>query len=206
MTTPPFAALRRLAAQRPQQEQCELCSAPLREEHRHLVEPSTRQLVCACDPCSILFSGQSDTRYRLVPSRVRYLEGFVLPDEVWDSLLIPVNMAFFFCSTAAGRVVALYPSPAGATESQLDLDAWTGLEVANPILRELEPDVEALLVNRIGKNREHFLAPIDRCYQLVGLIRAGWKGLSGGTEVWSAIDGFFSDLRARATALQRPAG
>ena len=206
MTTPPFATLRRLAGQRPQQEQCDLCSAPLREQHRHLVEPSTRQLVCACDPCSILFSGQSDTRYRLVPSRVRYLEGFVLPDEVWDRLLIPVNMAFFFRSTATGRVAALYPSPAGATESQLELDPWLDLEAANPILRELEPDVEALLVNRVGNVRDHFIAPIDRCYQLVGLIRAGWKGLSGGSEVWTAIDGFFSELRARATTVQPPAG
>lgn len=162
------------------------------------MEPATRQLVCACDACSILFSGHSQARYRQVPSRVLYLDGFQLPDEAWERLLIPVNMAFFFRSTAADRVLALYPSPAGATESLLELESWQELEDANPVLRELQPDVEALLVNRVGGARDHFVAPIDRCYELVGLIRAGWRGLSGGADVWTAINGFFADLRGRA--------
>jgi hypothetical protein len=197
-------SLRRLAAQRQAVEQCDLCSAPLREGHRHLLEPAHRQLVCACDPCSILFSGHSDRRYKMVPDRILYLAGFEMPDELWDSLLVPVNMAFFFRSTPEERMVALYPSPAGATESLLGLEAWEELEVANPILREMEPDVEALLVNRVGSIRAHYLVSIDRCYELVGLIRSGWRGLSGGTEVWKMIGGFFKDVEARAKRVGEP--
>jgi hypothetical protein len=44
---------------------------------------------------------------------------------------------------------------------------------------------------------EHWLVPIDDCYQLTGLIRTHWKGLSGGDEVQQHIDGFFDQLRSR---------
>jgi uncharacterized protein DUF5947 len=200
----PFMSLRRLAVQRQEVEQCDLCSAPLREGHRHLLEPAHRQLVCACDPCSILFGGHSDRRYKMVPDRILHLAGFEMPDELWDSLLVPVNMAFFFRSTPEERMVALYPSPAGATESLLGLEAWEELEAANPILREMEPDVEALLVNRVGNIRAYYLVSIDRCYELVGLIRSGWRGLSGGTEVWRTIDGFFKDVESKAKQVGGP--
>jgi hypothetical protein len=60
-------------------------------------------------------------------------------------------MAFLFHSTPERRPVALYPGPAGATESLLSLDAWEQLVASNPALADLEPDVEALLVNRIGE-------------------------------------------------------
>jgi uncharacterized protein DUF5947 len=200
----PFTSLRRLAQEAQAEEQCDLCSAPLREGHRHLVEPANRQVVCACDPCSILFGGQSERRYKLIPDRILYLAGFDLPDDLWDSLLVPVNMAFFFRSTPEARVVPMYPSPAGATESLLELEPWQELEAANPILKELEPDVEALLVNRVGGVRDHYLVPIDRCYELVGLIRKDWRGLSGGTEVWRTLDGFFTSIKASATVVGEP--
>ena len=193
-----LAGLRRLTRPREPDERCELCSTPIPSEHRHLIEVETRMLVCSCQACSILFSGQADTKYRLVPSRVLFLEGFHLEDHEWDSLLVPVSLAFFTYSTPAGRVMAFYPSPAGATESQLGLDTWRELEAANPVLAQLEPDVEALLVNRVGAARDHFLVPIDECYRLVGLVRVGWRGLSGGSEVWREIASFFGQLRERA--------
>jgi hypothetical protein len=193
-----LAALRRLTRPREPEERCELCSAPIPSEHRHLIEVETRMLVCCCRPCSILFSGQAETKYRLVPSRVLYLQRFRLEDQEWDSLLVPVSLAFFTYSTPAGRVMAFYPSPAGATESQLGLDTWRELEAANPTLAQLEPDVEALLVNRVGDARDHFVVPIDECYRLVGLVRLGWRGLSGGSEVWREIASFFSQVRERA--------
>ncbi len=100
-------------------------------------------------------------------------------------------------------MVALYPSPAGAVESLLSLDAWNEIVQENAILSQLQPDIEALLVNRVGHAHEwsaaeYFIAPIDECYKLVGLIRANWKGLSGGAEVWAEIGRFFSALRAQA--------
>jgi hypothetical protein len=113
-------------------------------------------------------------------------------------LHIPINLAFFFHCSPAGRVVAQYPSPAGAVESLLTLEAWHELAEDNLILRELEPDVEALLVNRVGQAREYYRAPIDKCYQLVGLIRSNWRGLSGGAEVWEEIGRFFAGLKERS--------
>ena len=94
--------------------------------------------------------------------------------------------------------MAFYPSPAGATESQLTLERWEELMSNNPILQEMEPDVEALLINRLRDAREHYIVPIDACYQLVGLIRLCWKGLSGGEEAWKAIAEFFGDIRAKS--------
>jgi hypothetical protein len=45
--------------------------------------------------------------------------------------------------------------------------------------------------------REHWIVPIDDCYELVGLIRSRWRGFGGGEEVWAAIHGFFDDLPTR---------
>ena len=91
-------------------------------------------------------------------------------------------------------MVAFYPSPAGPTESLLELEAWTELEAANPVLGTMQPDVEALLVSHARDMNEHWLVPVDDCYELVGLIRSRWRGFGGGEEVWAAIDHFFEDL------------
>jgi hypothetical protein len=120
----------------------------------------------------------------------------------WDGLMIPIEMAFLFSSTPHGKVVAFYPSPAGATESLLSLETWNDVVNENPMLAGMEPDVEALLVNRVGAGRgvkpQFFIVPVDECYKLVGLIRMHWRGLSGGTEVWREVGQFFADLKKRA--------
>jgi hypothetical protein len=190
--------LRRFVRPRPPVERCELCAAPLATEHPHLLEPSSRQLRCCCDACAILFSDQQEGRYRRVPSRVEALPDFRLEDERWEELHLPINLAFFVLSTAAGRVQAFFPSPAGATESLLTLEAWNALVADNPDLDTLEPDIEALLVNRMNGTRDCYLVSIDECYKLVGLIRTHWRGLSGGTEVWDAIGRFFDGLDERS--------
>ena len=184
-----------------EEERCDLCSEPIAAEHRHLLDLERRQILCACGACKILFDWKEagGERYRLIPERCLEIADFDLDDARWQSLRIPVDMAFFFASTAVGRVVAFYPSPMGATESLLELEAWEDLQARNPLLAELEPDVEALLVNRARGAREHWLVPVDRCYGLVGLIRMRWKGLAGGEEVWEEIGRFFDGLRERAT-------
>jgi hypothetical protein len=184
-------------------EHCELCSADLAREHPHLVELASRQILCACDACAMLFDGMERSKYKRVSRRAQYLAGFELTDGQWENLLIPINMAFFFRSSVEGKMIALYPSPAGAVESLLPLEAWDEIAESNPALRGLRPDIEALLVNRVGHARgispaEYYLAPIDECYKLVGLIRTNWKGLSGGAEVWTEIGRFFADLRSNA--------
>ncbi|HEY0407919.1 MAG TPA: DUF5947 family protein [Pyrinomonadaceae bacterium] len=200
MSQSPLAALRRFVRPRSALvERCELCSAELAADHQHLVEPASRQLVCACEPCAILFSGQAGTKYKRVPRRIRALPNFQLTDAQWDDLMIPIQLAFFFNSSPAGRVVALYPSPAGPTESLLALDSWNEIVERNPILREMETDVEALLVKRVGGESEYYLVPVDECYKLVGLIRAHWRGLSGGTEVWREVGQFYASLKERSS-------
>jgi hypothetical protein len=178
------------------EERCDVCGAPLEPRHRHIADLDSRRLLCACDACRILFdrTAAGGGHFRLIPERPRPLPGFVLDDAVWAALRIPVDMAFFFRSTAAGRVVALYPGPMGATESLLDLAAWDELVASNPALETMEPDVEALLVHRAGGARDHVIVPIDRAYRLVGIIRRQWKGLGGGDAVWREIARFFEQL------------
>ena len=197
-----FLKLQGLARERPDVERCELCGATLAAEHQHLLEPAARRLSCTCDACAILFSDRQWSKYVRVPRRIQYLTEFQLSDAHWESLHLPINLAFFVYNSPTERVIALYPGPAGATESLLTLETWQDLVALNPILREFTPDVEALLVNHLGELREHFRVPIDECYRLVGLIRTNWRGLSGGTQVWAAIHGFLNSLRQRS----RPGG
>jgi hypothetical protein len=179
-----------------------MCSRELAAEHTHLLETVSRKLICACEACAILFSGNQNLKFKRVPRNVHFFSDFRLTDAQWDSLMIPIEMAFLFYSTPHEKVMAYYPSPAGPTESLLSLDTWNDVVQENPILNELRSDVEALLVNRVGAARgvkpEHYLVPIDECYKLVGLIRMHWRGLSGGTEVWRAVGAFFTELKAKA--------
>jgi hypothetical protein len=199
-----FGFLRQFVRRSDPTESCEMCSTPLGIAHQHLLEPATRKLVCACDACAILFSSQGAKRFKRIPRRVLALDNFHLTDGQWDSLMMPINMAFFFESTPQGRVIALYPSPAGATESLLPLDAWEDIASENAALRGMQSDVEALLVNRLGHARgfstpEYYIVPIDECFKLVGLIRGHWRGLSGGTEVWQQMAHFFDGLKQKAS-------
>jgi hypothetical protein len=204
------AFLRQLARRRPAaegEERCELCSAPLAPAHQHLLDPKKRQIVCACDGCVILFCGQTGAHYLRVPRRIQRLVGFQMSDLQWEALMLPINLAFFYRDSAARRMLAMYPSPAGATESLLSLESWEEIAAQNRALQRMEPDVEALLVNRIGLTREgesagYFVVPIDECYRLVGLIRLHWRGLSGGPEVWNEIQQFFDDLRSRSVDVE----
>lgn len=197
-----FEFLRQFARKREPLERCEMCATPLAADHQHLLDPANRKIVCACDACAILFYAQGETKFKRVPRRIRFLPDFQLTESQWSGLMMPINMAFFFKSTPQnGRVIAMYPSPAGATESLLTLDTWDEIAANNPVLGDMEADVEALLVNRIGHSRgftepEHYIVPIDECYKLVGLIRSHWSGLAGGTEVWQQIAGFFTRLKA----------
>jgi hypothetical protein len=194
-----LASLRRFARPRAPLECCDLCGARLPEEHGHLLERATGKLHCACEPCSILFDTQGVARFRRVPRRIQILDGFRLSDETWAALGLPINLAFFVRSTPSGGVMALYPSPAGATAAAVDEDeeGWRRLTDDNPSLRTLEPDVEALLIHRVGDAREAYRVGIDECYRLSGLIRVHWRGLSGGQAAWAEIARFFDDLKRR---------
>lgn len=205
-----FATLRRFARTRAAVERCELCSLELAARHQHLIELADRKLVCACDACAILFANTGSGKYKRVPRQSLALPEFRLSDMQWENLLIPINMAFFFHNSQTGKVAAIYPSPAGATESLLMLEAWEEIVSENPILKNMESDVEALLVKRVSRmgeqseqsSAEYYIVPIDECYKLVGLIRAHWRGLSGGATVWEEIRQFFADLQAHSRVVR----
>ena len=126
--------------------------------------------------------GPSLRRRRVPPRRGTHAVAadLELPEEVWASFQIPIGLAFFMESTVAGCVVALYPSPAGATESELHFSSWRRMLELNPVLAGLEPDIEGLIVNRLSDPPAYAIAPIDRCYALTGTIKLNWEGISGG--------------------------
>jgi hypothetical protein len=198
----PLAVLQRMRAGRPAQspyERCEMCGETIADEHSHVVNIGARALMCTCRACYLLFTERDAAlAYRAVPDRYLCFPTLELGPAVWDDLQIPVGVAFFFHNSAMGRMVAFYPSPAGATESELPLGAWDDVVAANATLATLAPDVEALLVRRTDDQVECFLVPIDACYELVGLLRQLWRGFDGGQEVHEALAGFFDRVRSRS--------
>jgi Family of unknown function (DUF5947) len=183
------------------QERCDVCNTPLPDDHRHLLQLEERRIVCACEACWALHSG--DAEYRPVGTRTVWLDEFDLDDQLWASFQIPIALAFLMRSTVTGGVVAFYPSPAGATESELSLEAWEELVARNPVLEGMDPDAEALIVNRLDDPSQFVIAPIDQCYALVGLIKVRWEGISGGPALREAVPEFFAALRDRTNQAPR---
>lgn len=202
--------LRRLMARRPRRqpgEACDFCGEPIADGHPHVVSIETRQLSCACRACFLLFThtGAARGKYRAVPDRYLFAGADVFTAADWEALQVPVGTAFFFFNSALGRTVAFYPSPAGATESTLELEVWSRVVSASPVLRTLEPDVEALLVHGptsrdngpLDRPADCYIVPIDACYELVGRLRRSWKGFDGGDEARHEIERFFDEVRRK---------
>ena len=200
MSRPPLAPVKRLLAPRlaGADERCDLCRQEITVTHQHAVNLDTRGLLCTCRACYLFFAheGSGQGRYRAVPERYVAAPDFVLADEQWDAFRVPAAMAFFFFNSSLKRTIALYPSPAGATESLLPLGAWPRLIRANPLLETLRPDVEALLVSRRPRGFECHIVPIDACYALAGRVRRHWKGFAHG-EMGTGIETFFATVRTR---------
>lgn len=198
MTGYPLDTLRRIAraARAAPVERCEMCAAEVPPEHSHVVDRQSRQLLCACRACYLLFTDDhAHLRYRAVPDRYLAFGGPVVAELEWEELQIPVGLAFLFHNSVLERTVAFYPGPAGATESELDLPAWERIVARHPVLATMRPDVEALLVRR---GHDGYLVPIDACYELVGRLRTRWRGFDGGQEAHAAIASFFDGLAGRA--------
>ena len=189
----PMAAAPAPAAHR-DEEACELCGREVSDSHKHLIHIEQRRIVCTCATCWSIRSG--DAEFRPVGNRRVWLDELRMTDEQWAAFGIPIGLAFFMISSVTGSVIALYPSPAGATESELDLRAWESLCEANPEL-ELEPDSEALIVNRLGDEPQQMIVPIDAAYGLVGVVKSAWEGITGGAGVPAAVSAYVEELRAR---------
>jgi hypothetical protein len=204
--TSPYDVLTRITSSRRAAEaageRCEMCSEAIADEHQHVVDVTGRQLMCVCRACYLLFTdSNAELRYRAVPDRYLAFGDFALDRRAWEALQIPVGVAFFFANSALGRTVAFYPGPAGACESELELDAWNAISGADSRVGLLADDVEALLV-RVPESEDagpqSYLVPIDACYEFVGRLRMLWRGFDGGQEARAFIDSFFSQIAARA--------
>ena len=196
-------------------ERCELCGTACGPEgtvarlgHGHVADLEQRSIRCVCRPCWLLFTqrGAAGGRYHSVPERYVHVPAPELTPAQWDTLQIPVRIAFLFRNSdgTADEWVAFYPSPAGATQSLLALDSWADVVAANSVFGTAEPDVEAVLVQRgqagSGSGFEAFVVPITACYERVARVRMHWQGFDGGEAVHAQIADFFAVLRDRAAA------
>jgi hypothetical protein len=177
-------------------EFCDLCGLGIPEDHRHLLHLVERRIVCSCEPCWAMRAGEGD--FRPTGNRTLWLPDLDIPDDLWAGFQVPIGLAFFMHSTVTDCVVAMYPSPAGATESELHFESWSRMCLLNPVLSNLESDIEGLIANRLTDPPIYAIAPIDQCYALTGAIKATWEGISGGAGVDHAVTRFFEDLRGKA--------
>jgi hypothetical protein len=190
MSTGALARLARRPPVRRDGPRCELCGLGLAERHRHLLDEERDEPLCVCRACSLLFEREAAGRghYRLVPETRRRLDGVPV------DLGIPVGLAYVVRGLD-GTVVAHHPSAIGTTRHEVDPATWAEVERRRPELAAMAPAVQALLVDTARGADEHWLVPIDDCYRLVALVRREWRGLSGGSSVWPAVEGFFAELR-----------
>jgi hypothetical protein len=181
-------------------ERCDFCAEPIPAEHQHLIELAARRIMCSCRPCHLVFepAGAAQNKYRAIPTRYREVPDFLVEEATWEALQLPIGLAFFFFNSLEDKMVAFYPSPAGATESLLSLDTWAQIVTRFPDLARIEADVEAVIVQRNRETSRAFIVPIDSAYELVGIIRSTWKGFDGGSEAHAKIAEYFERLRARS--------
>jgi len=182
-------------------ERCELCAAEIPAGHGHLADLEAASLLCACRACYLLFTQRNAGRgrYQAVPDRYLADPDRVMTQVQWDQLEVPVGLAFFLrTSRDSGALSGFYPSPAGVTECQLDLQLWQELAIGYPLLSAAADDVEAILISRSDDGVEYFLVPVDICYELAGRMRLNWHGFDGGAEARHSIATFLRGVRDRS--------
>jgi hypothetical protein len=192
-----------------------MCAAEVADDHRHVVDLERRSMLCVCRGCALLFERTTAAadgddqphpagRYRTVPDRYARIAPFTLPQATLAALQIPVGIAFVVANSQLASTVAFYPSPGGATESELPMHAWDDVVAANPALNDVEPDVEAVLLRTGAGAPTCHIVPVDRCYELVGTLRLHWRGFDGGAEVREHIAAFFDHVDRRSHPSRRP--
>ena len=121
-----------------------------------------------------------------------------LSDELWASLAIPIGLAFLYRDGRGGEVVALYPSAAGTTAQRArPRRPGSGIVAANPVLEDLEDDVEALVVDRLGEQPPLRRGADRRVLPAGGHDPPGLGGHLGRRRASrEAVDAFFGELQA----------
>lgn len=200
MTNAVLAKLRAFVAGTPVEE-CELCAQTITVEHEHLLEPEARRVFCACGACAQLVveeprEERKSARYLRVERRALRLPELDFDDDIWAELSIPVGLAFFTMRSRTGEVVATFPGRAGLIESFVPLKAYSELERRFPVLKDIAPDIEALLVRRTLRHQDYFRVSIDHCYELLGLLRGSDAALS--SPELPVVQTFFTTLDDQA--------
>src|SRR5690348_9893768 len=170
---------------------CELCAGPLPARHEHVLDRRNGALRCACASCGLGVTAK--TPWERVARQCRPVP-LSLDADTWAALQVPINLPFFWRRGSTGQIVAMFPSPAGATESEVPAYAWAALVARAPSLGDLRADVEALLICRVHLPALSYVVSMDLCFELVGLLRLHWRGFSGGADVWQHLQRFFAEL------------
>lgn len=183
-------ALRRFAApMRIEAARCELCSTRLADAHEHLFDLTAQSLSCCCTACACLFDNATGGKLRVRPTTRR------VPAEAIDADVFATPIRVAWAGIARGEPRLAYPGPAGVVTHPLGPAAWERMTSRMPMLAALAHDVEALLVDLRDRPRA-FMVSIDRCFELAGIVRRHFSGLSGGTIVHREIEAFLARLEA----------
>jgi hypothetical protein len=187
------------ARRRHELKHCDVCGMVVEFQPSYLVHPASRRLMFCCETCATNLVGGGSGKYRRVPKSVQILADLKMSDAQWDSLSLPINLAFLYYSSPDRGVLVVCPSASGPNEIALPAPQWEDLVRDNPILRTFQPDVEGLLINRVGPTRRYFRAPIDQCFKLTAFIKDHWSGVTGGVDIWRKLEWCFDRWKHVAT-------
>ena len=146
---------------------CRFCSSALDSPPNPLFEVATQRVLFACNPCASRFEKRSGGPFKLIPRSTRQIEDFRMPEVPWQTYDLPGNVTFVFYCTAAAKLLSVCKVAAGTVDLTVPREVWKAIIEANPVLEEMRPDVEGLLIIHTGDSREYFIAPIDVCYNLI---------------------------------------
>ena len=150
-------------AEREAQEHCDLCSEPIPPEHRHLLDLETRELRCACRRAACCSTARAPAAGTTPGPRPAAAAGRLRARRrAWEELRIPVDMAFFFHRARGRARRRLLPGADGRDRVAARAARLGGDRGRQPRARGMEPDVEALLVNRARGARDSWLVPDRR--------------------------------------------
>lgn len=189
--------LRRLIRFDTAENACAFCQSSTAAHYRHLLDVPSRKILCACQQCASHVEPLEEN-FKLIPTTARRLSDFQMTDYQWDGLSLPINLAFFYRDNLSGEMAVVYPQPDGLVKDTLSNAQWAVLEEENPALAEMQADIEALLVNRVGFARDYFIAPVDQCHELADRLLLRWRQGPDGEQAWGEIHEFFTALRKEA--------
>ena len=154
-------------------ELCELCAAPLRDNHDHLLDARARKAVCSCPACALLFSDVAETsqRYVRLQAHVAALPEAALAEHDLEALGVPVQLAVLCPSALHDALFMLYPSAAGAVEGRASFAAWSALVAQYIALEAVQVDRDAVIVDLRSGARPLLHVSLDIAYELLGLLQ-----------------------------------